>query len=75
MGLAFLDKQARGDAPVSMARAIVFSQLALFMTWATLAGAAAHVRRRGAESSLDHALSSLGVKGRQIHWGRRSLRN
>lgn len=64
MGLAFLDKQARGDAPVSMARAILFSQLALFMTWATLAGAAAHARRRGAESSLDHALASLGAPRR-----------
>jgi NADH-quinone oxidoreductase subunit H len=61
MGLAFLDKGARGDAPVSMARAIIFSQLAVFMTWATLAGAVAHVRRRGAETSLDRALSSFGA--------------
>jgi NADH-quinone oxidoreductase subunit H len=61
LGLAFLDKQGRGDSPVSMARAILFSQLALFMTWATLAGMAAHVRRRGAESSLDHAIVSLGA--------------
>jgi NADH-quinone oxidoreductase subunit H len=65
MGLAFLDKQARGDAPVSMARAILFSQLAVFMTWATLAGAVAHVRRRGADSSFDRALSTLGAP-RQI---------
>ena len=60
MALAFIDKQARGDAPVSMARAILFSQLAVFMTWATLAAMTAHVRRRGAESSLDHAIASLG---------------
>jgi NADH-quinone oxidoreductase subunit H len=60
MGLAFLDKQARGDAPVSMARAILFSQLAVFMTWATVAGMVAHVRRRGVDSSLDHAIASLG---------------
>jgi NADH-quinone oxidoreductase subunit H len=60
MALAFLDKQARGEAPVSMARAIVFSQLAVFMTWATVAGMVAHVRRRGAESSFDHALAALG---------------
>jgi NADH-quinone oxidoreductase subunit H len=60
MGLAFLDKQARGDAPVSMGRAILFSQLAVFMTWATVAGMVAHVQRRGVESSLDHAIASLG---------------
>jgi NADH-quinone oxidoreductase subunit H len=65
MVLAILDKQARGDAPVSMARAIVFSQLALFMTWATVASMVAHVRRRGAESSLDQAILSLGAP-RQI---------
>jgi NADH-quinone oxidoreductase subunit H len=61
MGLAFLDKEARGDAPVSMARAILFSQLAVFMTWATAAASAAHVRRRGAESGLDRAILSLGA--------------
>lgn len=65
MALAFLDKGARGDAPVSMSRAILFSQLALFMTWATLAGAVAHVQRRGAETSLDRALAALGAP-RQI---------
>jgi NADH-quinone oxidoreductase subunit H len=61
MALAFLDKQARGDAQASMARAIVFSQLAVFMTWATVAAMVAHVRRRGSESSLDHALVGLGA--------------
>ncbi len=65
MALAFLDKQARGAAPVSMGRAILFSQLAVFMTWATVAGIAAHVRRRGAESALDRAVYSLGP-ARQI---------
>jgi NADH-quinone oxidoreductase subunit H len=65
MAIAIFDKQGRGEAPVSMARAILFSQLALFMTWATLAGMVAHVRRRGVESSLDHALLSFGAP-RQI---------
>jgi NADH-quinone oxidoreductase subunit H len=65
LGLAFLDKQARGDAPASMGRAILFSQLAVFMTWATAAAAAAHVRRRGAESSLDRMIVGLG-EARQI---------
>jgi NADH-quinone oxidoreductase subunit H len=60
MALAFLDKQARGDAPVSMGRAILFSQLAVFTTWATLAALVAHVRRRGPESALDRAIVSLG---------------
>jgi NADH-quinone oxidoreductase subunit H len=60
MGLAFLDKQARGDAPVSMARAVLFSQLAVFMTWATVASMVAHVQRRGVDSQLDHAIASLG---------------
>jgi NADH-quinone oxidoreductase subunit H len=60
MGLAFLDKQARGDAPVGMGRAILFSQLAVFMTWATVASMVAHVQRRGVESSFDHVLASLG---------------
>ena len=61
MAMAFLDKQSRGEAPVSMGRAIIFSQLAVFMTWATLAAVVAHVRRRGAESPLDRAISSLGA--------------
>jgi NADH-quinone oxidoreductase subunit H len=61
LGLAFLDKQARGDEPVSMARAILFSQLAVFMTWATVAGLVAHVQRRGPESSFEHAIASLGA--------------
>ena len=60
MALAFLDKQARGDEPVSMGRAILFSQLAVFMTWAALAAMVAHVHRRGAESALDRAIASLG---------------
>jgi NADH-quinone oxidoreductase subunit H len=61
MALAFLDKQVRGDAPVSMGRAILFSQLAVFMTWATVASMVAHVQRRGADSSLDRALASFGA--------------
>jgi len=60
MALAFLDKQSRGDDPVSMGRAILFSQLAVFTTWATLAAMVAHVRRRGPESGLDRAIASLG---------------
>jgi NADH-quinone oxidoreductase subunit H len=60
MGLAFLDKQSRGDAPVSMARAIFFSQLAVFMTWATAAAIVAHVRKRGAETGLERAVLSFG---------------
>jgi NADH-quinone oxidoreductase subunit H len=60
MAIAFLDKQSRGDAPVSMGRAILFSQLAVFTTWATLAAAVAHIRRRGVESGLDRAIASLG---------------
>lgn len=60
LGLAFLDKQARGEASVSMGRAIVWSQLAVFMTWATAAGIAASVRRRGPESSLERFMVALG---------------
>jgi NADH-quinone oxidoreductase subunit H len=61
MGLAFLDKGARGEEPVSMARAIVFSQLAVFMTWVTVAAMVAHVRRRGPSSGFERALLSLGA--------------
>jgi NADH-quinone oxidoreductase subunit H len=61
MGMALLDKGARGEEPVSMARAIVFSQLAVFMTWVTLAAIVAHVRRRGPESGFDRTLLSLGA--------------
>lgn len=61
LGLAMLEKRARGDAPVSMGRAIILSQLAVFMTWATAAAMAARVRRQGVESGLDRAISSLGA--------------
>jgi NADH-quinone oxidoreductase subunit H len=61
IGVAFLDKDARGGEPVSMARAIVFSQLAVFMAWATLAAMVAHVRRRGPDSGFERALQSLGA--------------
>ena len=61
LGLALLDKEARAGEPVSMGRAVLFSQLAVFMTWATAAAALAHVRRRGAESALDRAILSLGA--------------
>jgi NADH-quinone oxidoreductase subunit H len=61
LGLAFVEKQARGDSPVSMGRAIVFSQLAVFMTWATVAAMVAHVQRRGAESGLDRTILSFGA--------------
>jgi NADH-quinone oxidoreductase subunit H len=58
--LASLDKRSRGDDPVSMGWAILFSQLAVFLGWATLAAMVAHVRRRGAESALDRTLVGLG---------------
>jgi NADH-quinone oxidoreductase subunit H len=61
LALALADKQVRGDQPVSLARAVLFSQLAVFMTWATLAGAAAHVQKRGAESMLDRTVLSFGA--------------
>ena len=67
--LAVQDKQSRGEDPVSMGRAVVFSQLAIFVTWATLAAAVAHVRRRGAESGLDRLLLSLGQPRRIAQLG------
>jgi NADH-quinone oxidoreductase subunit H len=67
--LAVQDKQSRGEDPVSMGRAVVFSQLAIFLTWVTLAAAVAHVRRRGAESALDRALLSLGQPRRIAQLG------
>jgi NADH-quinone oxidoreductase subunit H len=60
MGLAFLDKQSRGDEPVSMGLALAVSQLAVFLTWATVAAMVARVQRTGAESALERALLSLG---------------
>ena len=67
--LAVQDKQSRGEDPVSMGRAVVFSQLAIFVAWATLAAAVAHVRRRGAESGLDRLLLSLGQPRRIAQLG------
>jgi NADH-quinone oxidoreductase subunit H len=67
--LAVQDKQSRGDDPVSMGRAVVFSQLAIFLAWVTLAAAVAHVRRRGAESALDRALLALGQSRRIAQLG------
>ncbi|HKO92543.1 MAG TPA: hypothetical protein VJU61_15385, partial [Polyangiaceae bacterium] len=64
MALSFHDKQVRGDEPVAMGRALLFSELALFMAWATVAAMVAHVGRRGAESSLDRSLVSLGAPRR-----------
>ncbi len=69
LGLAFLDKDARGDAPASTARAIVFSQLALFMTWATVAAMVARSQRQGADSSLERLLASLGAPRRIAAYG------
>ena len=62
--LAMQDKQGRGEAPVSMGRAVVFSQLAVFLAWVTVAAMVAHVRRRGAESGLDRTLVALGLPRR-----------
>ena len=62
--LAVQDKQGRGEAPASMGRAILFSQLAVFLAWVSLAAMVAHVRRRGAESGLDRTLLSLGLPRR-----------
>jgi NADH-quinone oxidoreductase subunit H len=62
--LAVQDKQGRGEDPASMGRAILFSQLAVFLAWATVASMVAHVRRRGAESGLDRTLLALGLPRR-----------
>ncbi len=64
LGLALQDKQARGEDPVSMGRAFLFSQLAVLMTWITLSAVVAHVRRRGPESALDRTLAGLGAPRR-----------
>jgi len=69
MALSFHDKQVRGDAPVAMGRALLFSELALFMAWASLAAMVAHVGRRGAESSLDRSLVALGAPRRIALFG------
>lgn len=62
--LAVQDKQGRGDAPASMGRAVLFSQLAVFLAWVSVAAMVAHVRRRGAESGLDRTLLGLGLPRR-----------
>jgi NADH-quinone oxidoreductase subunit H len=67
--LAVQDKQSRGEDPVSMGRAVLFSQLAVFLCWATLAAMVAHVRRRGAESGLDRTLVGLGMPRRIAQLG------
>lgn len=69
LGLALLNKQARGEAAVSMTRAVVFSQLAVFMLWATAAGIAAHVRKNGPKSSLERFFAALGQPRKLASYG------
>jgi NADH-quinone oxidoreductase subunit H len=64
LALAFLDKQARGEDPVSIGRAFLFSQLAVLMAWITVAAVVAHVQRRGPESAMDRTLAALGAPRR-----------
>src|SRR5688572_3458892 len=60
VGLALLDKGERGDDAISFGRAIVISQLALFMLWVTGASLVASAKKRSSTSGVDAFLSSLG---------------
>jgi NADH-quinone oxidoreductase subunit H len=60
VGLALLNKNERGDDPISFGRAIVVIQLALFMLWATGAALVAAAKKRPTASAIDRFLASLG---------------
>jgi NADH-quinone oxidoreductase subunit H len=60
VGLALLDKGERGEGAISFGRAIVISQLALFMLWVTGASLVASAKKRPTASAVDALLASLG---------------
>jgi NADH-quinone oxidoreductase subunit H len=59
VGLALLNKGERGSDPISFGRAIVVSQLALFVLWATGAALVASAKKRKS-GAIDQFLASLG---------------
>lgn len=71
VGLAWQDKMERAaaQAPVSLGRALLASELAVFVTWFTAIVIAGAVRRRGARNSFDEFLRSLGDPRRIFYGG------